>query len=56
MKREVAIQKSLKHENIIALLDVVEESPWVCMALEMAAGGELFDKIGGSIRVLYYRD
>ncbi|KEG08980.1 putative serine/threonine protein kinase [Trypanosoma grayi] len=43
--REVAIMRSLRHNNIIELHDVLESSNHYYLVLELVAGGELFDKI-----------
>lgn len=56
LEREVRIHGALKHENIIkfldaAVVDVNKRSPYmpgVYMLMELAAGGDLFDKIGAS--------
>lgn len=38
--------RSVKHENIIRLFESFEDKNHFYLALEFAAGGELFDKIG----------
>ncbi|RNF05471.1 putative serine/threonine protein kinase, partial [Trypanosoma rangeli] len=45
MLREVAVMRSLKHENIIDLRDVLESENHYYLVLEYVPGGELFDKI-----------
>ncbi|EKF31266.1 serine/threonine protein kinase, putative [Trypanosoma cruzi marinkellei] len=45
MLREVAVMRSLRHENIVALRDVMESNNHYYLILEYVPGGELFDKI-----------
>ncbi|OUM58924.1 hypothetical protein PIROE2DRAFT_64098 [Piromyces sp. E2] len=45
LEREVNILKSIKHKNIIQLHDVYEDSTNVYLVLELAKGGELFNRI-----------
>lgn len=45
MKREIALQKILKHENCVQLYEVFETSKHIYLVLELVKGGELFDKI-----------
>ncbi|RNF06658.1 putative serine/threonine protein kinase [Trypanosoma conorhini] len=45
MLREVAVMRSLMHENVIALRDVLESDNHYYLVLEYVPGGELFDKI-----------
>lgn len=42
---EIEILQSLKHENIVALLDVFDEPQEMLLVLEYVDGGELFDRI-----------
>lgn len=42
---EIAILMNLKHPNIIRLLDVYETTDKLCLVMELANGGELFDRI-----------
>jgi serine/threonine-protein kinase Chk1 len=46
LHREIAIHKALNHHNILRLFDHVDERQFQYLLLELAAGGELFDKIG----------
>lgn len=54
LKKEIQVHSSLKHINILEFINAVivepdSGSPWipaVYMLLEIAAGGDLFDKIG----------
>jgi serine/threonine-protein kinase CHEK1 len=54
LKKEIQVHSSLKHVNILEFINAViveadGKSPWipaVYMLLEIAAGGDLFDKIG----------
>lgn len=56
VEREMKIHSALKHKNILEFLNaaVVELKykahyvPGIYMLLELAAGGDLFDKIGAS--------
>ncbi|ORZ29817.1 kinase-like domain-containing protein [Catenaria anguillulae PL171] len=45
MKKELDIHKALNHHNVIRLYDHYEDSRFVFLMMELAAGGELFDKI-----------
>ncbi|KAI9223803.1 kinase-like domain-containing protein [Blastocladiella britannica] len=45
LKRELDIHRALFHPNIVRLYDHHEDDTFVYLLMEMAAGGELFDKI-----------
>jgi serine/threonine protein kinase len=45
IQREVSLLESLKHERILQLDDVLEDSQYVHLVTELCTGGELFDKI-----------
>ncbi|KAL6616999.1 Pkinase-domain-containing protein [Neocallimastix sp. 'constans'] len=45
LEREINILKNIKHENIIQIYDVYEDEKRVYLVLELAEGGELFDRI-----------
>jgi len=46
VKKEVAFMKTLNgHENILNMYDVIEDKEKLYLVLELAAGGDLFDKI-----------
>jgi len=46
VKKEVAFMKQLNgHDNILNMYDVLEDSEKLYLVLELAAGGDLFDKI-----------
>ena len=42
---EVKILQSVSHPNVINLVDVIDTSDYLYIVLELAEGGELFDKI-----------
>jgi len=44
-KKEIAIMKMMDHPNIIKLFETFEDSKSIYLAMELCAGGELFDKI-----------
>lgn len=46
LRTEILIHRHIKHDNIVRLLDFWEEGDSCMLAVEYAAGGELFDKIG----------
>lgn len=54
LNKEIQVHSSLKHTNILEFINAVivepdGKTPWipgVYMLLEIAAGGDLFDKIG----------
>lgn len=54
LNKEIQVHSTLKHVNILEFINAVivepdGKSPWipgVYMLLEIAAGGDLFDKIG----------
>jgi len=46
VKKEVSLMKTLNgHPNILNMFDVLEDSEKLYLVLELAAGGDLFDKI-----------
>eukprot|EP00759_Apiculatamorpha_spiralis_P008397 PhF_6_TR15428/c0_g2_i1/m.23936 len=45
LKREIAVMKLLKHENIVQLREVLQTANHIYLVLELVTGGELFDKI-----------
>jgi serine/threonine protein kinase len=45
LKREIAVMKLLKHENIVQLREVLQTANHIYLVLEIVTGGELFDKI-----------
>lgn len=44
-RREYCILGQMNHPNIIKLLDVIENQKMICMVMEYAPGGDLFDYI-----------
>ena len=45
LKREIAVMKLLKHDNIVQLKEVLHTQKHIYLILELITGGELFDKI-----------
>ncbi|KAL1410182.1 hypothetical protein Q8F55_004187 [Vanrija albida] len=45
VEREIEVLKSLKHPNIVRMLDVIDTAKYIGIVLEFAGGGELFDYI-----------
>ena len=45
IQREVSLLKSLKHDRILQLDEIYEDSEYVHLVTELCTGGELFDKI-----------
>jgi serine/threonine protein kinase len=45
LKREIAIMKLLKQDNIVELKEVLQSSKHIYIVLELVTGGELFDRI-----------
>jgi len=45
LKREIAIMKILKQNNIVQLREVLQSSKHIYIVLELITGGELFDRI-----------
>jgi len=45
IEREISIMKSLKHPNIIPLIDLFEDNTFLYIVLELIHGGELFERI-----------
>nr|QSH71625.1 CBL-interacting protein kinase [Hedychium coronarium] len=45
IKKEISIMKIVRHPNIVKLHEVLASSTKIYIILELAAGGELFDKI-----------
>ena len=52
---EVNILRSVDHPAIIRLLDVVETDSHIYIVLELAVGGELFDKIIQVVRMASFQ-
>jgi len=48
LNREIIIHQSIKHDRIIQLWETIEDKNHVYLVLELAQGGELFDKISKS--------
>jgi serine/threonine protein kinase len=45
LEQEIEIMKRVNHPNCIKLHDVFNEQDCVCLVLDLATGGELFDRI-----------
>jgi len=45
LKREIAVMKVLKHENIVQMREVLQTANHIYLVLELITGGELFDRI-----------
>jgi len=45
LQTEITILKRVKHENIVGLKDIYENSDKLYLVMELVTGGELFDKI-----------
>lgn len=45
LMNEIAVQKQLKHPNIIQLREIYETPEHVCLVMDLVTGGELFDRI-----------
>ncbi|XP_037679637.1 serine/threonine-protein kinase MARK2-like [Choloepus didactylus] len=45
LSREVAIMKGLNHPNIVQLYEVMETEKALCIVMEYASGGELFEHL-----------
>jgi len=45
VKREVLTQKMLDHPNVLKMFEALEDADKLYLVLELAAGGDLFDKI-----------
>jgi len=45
LMQEIAIMKKLDHPNIIKLLDVIDTAGYICIILEYASEGDLFEYI-----------
>jgi len=45
LRREVSILCSLRHHNVVSIIDVVEEPSALRLVIELVEGGELFDRI-----------
>jgi len=51
IKQEAQIMNFLSHTNIIQLYEVIENKQYICMVMEYAAGGELFDYVTRQTRL-----
>jgi 5'-AMP-activated protein kinase, catalytic alpha subunit len=45
MKREISVLKSIQHENVVTMIEVLKSSNHFYIVMELITGGELFDKI-----------
>lgn len=45
VRSEAAIMKTLKHANIIKLVEMIEGERYFYLVVELMPGGELFDRI-----------
>ncbi|KAH7825449.1 putative CBL-interacting serine/threonine-protein kinase 8 [Monocercomonoides exilis] len=45
LKREISLMKKLRHENVVQLIEVLTSKTKIFIVLELAVGGELFQKI-----------
>jgi serine/threonine protein kinase len=45
MKREISVLKSIQHENVVSMIEVLKSSNHFYIVMELVTGGELFDKI-----------
>jgi serine/threonine-protein kinase Chk1 len=62
IEKEMQVHSALKHPNVLEFINaiIVEANgrsryhPGIYMLLELAAGGDLFDKIGIPLRIFYY--
>eukprot|EP01052_Picozoa_sp_SAG31_P019925 SAG31_NODE_1475_length_8204_cov_18.026280_5_plen_480_part_00 len=45
LRREVAVAGKLHHKNIVQLLDVVRDDQSIHLIMELASGGELFERV-----------
>ncbi|CAH8447902.1 unnamed protein product [Heterobilharzia americana] len=43
LKREITIMKLTNHPNIVKLLEIIENEDVLCLVMEYASGGEIFD-------------
>ncbi|CAH8444363.1 unnamed protein product [Schistosoma turkestanicum] len=43
LKREITIMKVTNHPNIVKLLEIIENEDVLCLVMEYASGGEIFD-------------
>ena len=54
IKREVENLKGLRHSNIIQLHDVFQTKRFICIVMEYAPAGDLFELIRSQVRFLYF--
>lgn len=50
LKREISVLKSLKHRNVVEMIEVLKSSNHFYIVMELVTGGELFDKIGKLVK------
>ncbi|TGZ66036.1 hypothetical protein CRM22_005571 [Opisthorchis felineus] len=43
LRREITIMKTTNHPNIVRLLEIIENEDVLCLVMEYASGGEIFD-------------
>eukprot|EP01125_Pyxidicula_operculata_P014218 TRINITY_DN4735_c0_g1_i1.p1 TRINITY_DN4735_c0_g1~~TRINITY_DN4735_c0_g1_i1.p1 ORF type:complete len:957 (-),score=268.57 TRINITY_DN4735_c0_g1_i1:187-3057(-) len=45
LKTEAEVMNYIKHKNVVNLFEVIENRDYICMVMEYAGGGELFDYV-----------
>jgi len=45
LAREISLLREMKHDNVVELVEVFEDSEYVHLVTDLCEGGELFDKI-----------
>jgi serine/threonine protein kinase len=45
VKREISVLKSMKHDNVVQMKEVLKSTNHIYIVMELITGGELFDKI-----------
>lgn len=45
MKREISVLKSIQHDNVVSMIEVLKSSNHFYIVMELVTGGELFDRI-----------
>lgn len=46
VKKEITVLKSIRHRNVVRMIEVLKSANHIYIVMELICGGELFDRIG----------
>ena len=53
--KEIRIMSFLDHPHVIHLEEVYEDDTRVCFVMELAQGGEVFDRLIEKVRLIFFQ-